>query len=143
MGSGRQSAGFSLIELLIVVAIVGVLASLALPAYIDYTKRARIVDALSLMGGAKASLVEYRLSRNAWPIDNVQAGLASAASIRGNSVLSVQVAGSAITAQISSIVDAGTRLVLQAKTEGDSVIWSCKPLAGTTVNPRYLPSECR
>jgi len=143
MGFGRPAAGFSLIELMIAVAIVGLLTSMALPAYIDYTKRARIVDALSLMEGAKASLVEYRLSRNAWPIGNSQAGLASAASIRGNSVLSVKVAGSAITAQISSIVDAGASLVLQAKIEGDSVSWSCKPLAGTTVNPRYLPAECR
>lgn len=137
--------GFTLIELMIVVAIIGILAAVALPAYQDYTKRARVSEALSLMSGAKASVTEYFSANNTWPADNATAGLATATSISGNSVKSVTVAGSTITAAVSSNVQTGGgNLVLQASSgTGGGVTWSCKAAVGTTVNAKYLPSECR
>ncbi len=69
--------GFTLIELMIVIAIIGILAAIALPAYQDYTKRSRVSEGLSLAGGAKSALTEYYASNNKWPSDNAEAGIAA------------------------------------------------------------------
>lgn len=83
--------GFTLIELMIVIAIIGILAAIALPAYQDYTKRSRVSEGLSLAGGAKSALTEYYASNNKWPSSNAEAGIAEPASIKGNAVKSVTV----------------------------------------------------
>ena len=136
--------GFTLIELMIVVAIIGILAAVALPAYQDYTKRARASEALSLMSGAKASVTEFYSSNNHFPTGNTSAGLASPASIAGGSVNSVGVNGSLITAHVKDNIETGSKvIVLKATPSAGGVTWSCKTAAGTTVNQKYLPSECR
>ncbi|WP_312527935.1 pilin [Comamonas sp.] len=140
----ETQAGFTLVELMIVVAIVGVLAAIALPSYQAYTIRARVSEALTLMAGAKASIMEYRLSNGIWPVDNATAGLAASSSINGGNISSVVVNGSLITATVrTTMVPGGGVVALQGAVVGDSVYWSCKASAGTTVNPLYLPSECR
>jgi len=138
--------GFTLIELMIVVAIIGILAAVALPAYQDYTKRARASEALSLMSGAKASVTEYYSTNNKWPDDNAAAGLAGATSIKGNGVVSVTVSGSLITAAVSSNIESGKAIALQGSSTGGGISWTCKASGNgnaTTVNPKFLPSECR
>ena len=136
--------GFTLIELMIVVAIIGILAAVALPAYQDYTKRARVSEALSLMSGAKASVTEYYSTNNVWPSNNASAGLAPAASISGGSVRSVTVDGSKITAVLRTNVEAGKKVILKGTSTVGGVTWSCKnAVSGTDVNSKFLPSECR
>lgn len=136
--------GFTLIELMIVVAIIGILAAVALPAYQDYTKRARVSEALSLMSGAKASVTEYYSTNNTWPGSNASAGLAPATSISGGSVLSVTVNGSKITAAVRSNIQSGAKVVLKGTATSGGVTWSCKnAVSGTDVNAKFLPSECR
>ena len=136
--------GFTLIELMIVVAIIGILAAVALPAYQDYTKRARVSEALSLMSGAKASVAEYYSTNNTWPSGNASAGLAAKASISGGSVSSVEVTGSKITAVLRTNVENGKKVVLKGTSTAGGVTWSCKAaVSGTDVNSKFLPSECR
>ncbi|MFG0612552.1 pilin [Delftia tsuruhatensis] len=139
-----MAKGFTLIELMIVLAIFGVLAAIALPNYQNYASRARVTEALNLMAGAKISVTEYRLSRNSWPSNNTDVGLAQPTSIKGSSVQSVQVNGSVITAIMRSLaVPGGGVVVLKGSNTGDSMTWRCNPSVGTTIQTIFLPSECR
>ncbi|ENV8412340.1 pilin, partial [Neisseria gonorrhoeae] len=90
--------GFTLIELMIVIAIVGILAAVALPAYQDYTARAQVSEAILLAEGQKSAVTEYYLNNGIWPKDNGDAGVASSSSIKGKYVKSVTVANGVVTA---------------------------------------------
>tara|TARA_R110000751_G_scaffold84763_1_gene169427 strand:- start:12281 stop:12712 length:432 start_codon:yes stop_codon:yes gene_type:complete len=139
----QMQKGFTLIELMIVVAIIGILAAIALPAYQDYTKRSHVSEGLSLASGAKTAITEYYSDKGTWPADNTAAGIALAASIQGNAVRSVTVATSTIEVLFNTKVEAGKKLVLKADANGGSVEWDCTPDSGTDVNPKFLPSTCR
>ncbi|HFB3345499.1 TPA: pilin, partial [Neisseria gonorrhoeae] len=95
--------GFTLIELMIVIAIVGILAAVALPAYQDYTARAQVSEAILLAEGQKSAVTEYYLNHGEWPANNTSAGVASSATdIKGKYVKSVTVAKGVVTAQMAS-----------------------------------------
>ncbi|ENS5712250.1 pilin, partial [Neisseria gonorrhoeae] len=121
--------GFTLIELMIVIAIVGILAAVALPAYQDYTARAQVSEAILLAEGQKSAVTEYYLNNGEWPKDNDSAGVASASKIIGKYVKQVEVKNGVVTAQMASsnvnkeIKD--KRLSLWAKREDGSVKWFC------------------
>lgn len=140
--------GFTLIELMIVVAIIGILAAIALPAYQDYTKRAHVSEGISLAGAAKLAVTEYYSDNNAWPTDNAAAGLADATKITGNAVRSVTVASNKITVAYNNKIDttADKTLIFEATvdaTKPGSVIWNCKDTATATLDPKYRPATCR
>ena len=132
--------GFTLIELMIVVAIIGILAAIALPAYQDYTKRTHVSEGLTLAGGAKASVTEYYSSQGNFPSNNSSAGLADKAAIKGNAVTSVEVASGKITITYNDKVTNNATLELSPTTGAGGVQWSCK---GGTVIAKYRPSNCR
>ncbi|EMT4182124.1 pilin, partial [Neisseria gonorrhoeae] len=89
--------GFTLIELMIVIAIVGILAAVALPAYQDYTARAQVSEAILLAEGQKSAVTEYYLNHGEWPENNSAAGVASASEIKGKYVESVTVEKGVVT----------------------------------------------
>ncbi|HGO8471190.1 TPA: pilin [Neisseria meningitidis] len=158
--------GFTLIELMIVIAIVGILAAVALPAYQDYTARAQVSEAILLAEGQKSAVTEYYLNHGKWPGGNSDAGVASSSEIKGKYVQSVEVKNGVVTAQMaSSGVNKeiqGKKLSLWAKRQDGSVKWFCgQPVtradnanaddavtaandnSNNGINTKHLPSTCR
>ncbi|HEZ1383014.1 TPA: pilin [Neisseria meningitidis] len=159
--------GFTLIELMIVIAIVGILAAVALPAYQDYTARAQVSEAILLAEGQKSAVTEYYLNHGEWPKNNTSAGVASTATdIKGKYVQSVEVKNGVVTAEMkSSGVNKeiqGRKLSLWAKRQDGSVKWFCgQPVtrnapttnddgvtadaaaANKKIDTKHLPSTCR
>ncbi len=137
----KTQSGFTLIELMIVVAIIGILAAIALPAYQDYTKRSNVTEGFSLAGGVKAAVAEYYSSEGAWPTSNGVAGLATSTDISGNAVTSVAVVNGLITVTYNSKVDATNNTIqLSPNASGGSIEWKC---SGGSVDNKYRPSRCR
>ena len=150
----KVQQGFTLIELMIVVAIIGILAAIAIPAYQDYTIRAQVSEGLSLAGAAKAAVTEFYQDQGDFPADNAEAGLEAADQISGKYVASVTVAGNTITVLYSSTAPQsansnidGADLLLQAVDNGGSIGWTC--LGGGSggdplnANAKWLPAACR
>ncbi|HEZ6589629.1 TPA: pilin [Neisseria meningitidis] len=159
--------GFTLIELMIVIAIVGILAAVALPAYQDYTARAQVSEAILLAEGQKSAVTEYYLNHGIWPSDNSAAGVASSSTIKGKYVKEVTVKNGVVTATMaSSGVNKeiqGKKLSLWAKRQDGSVKWFCgQPVTrtdnnaanddgvtaatdanGKQIDTKHLPSTCR
>lgn len=135
----RKQQGFTLIELMIVIAIIAILMSFAIPAYRDYTIRSKVGEGIQLAAAAKQAVTETYMSSNTWPNSNATAGLNSV--ISGEYTSSVTVGANGvitITYNANSGVSSGNIQLIPADSVG-SVEWDCT----STIADKYVPSECR
>ncbi|MGD8620168.1 MAG: pilin [Gammaproteobacteria bacterium] len=141
----KQQKGFTLIELMIVIAIIGILAAIAIPAYQDYTIRSKVSEGLNMAGAAKLAVAETFDSSGALKLSNTSYGLPLPASIAGTYVASISAVTSLVTITYRTIaagkVDAGDTVLLTANTSlPGSTQWTC---TSTAINARFLPANCR
>jgi type IV pilus assembly protein PilA len=146
-----KQKGFTLIELMIVVAIIGILAAIAIPAYQDYTVRSKVTEAVAGMSAAKTSVSEFYQSQGSMPANSTVAGftltitakyLANLAYSRSNLTIS-SIAGQ-ITGNLGGNTTAGQRVNLRAEGSNARVEWDCRPDPGSAKIPtKYLPADCR
>ena len=164
--------GFTLIELMIVVAIIGILAAIAIPAYQDYTIRAQVSEGLSLASDVKAGVAEYTAQTGDWPTDLIQAGMGSLATLddkSGRYVQQLDVSNGTIIVTYGRDANSkinGSVLTLQplVNTNGD-VVWMCgksiqpqntyvnsggaagggtdSDTGSTTLSDKHMPASCR
>ena len=136
--------GFTLIELMIVVAIIGILAAIAIPAYQRYTIRAQVAEGLNLTGPVKPAVVEFYNDNGAYPADNTIAGLSAPGEYTGKYVSSVSVSGDVISVLYGNEAHAqinGRAVTLSAVDNLGSVAWVCA--SDGTIADTYLPTACR
>jgi type IV pilus assembly protein PilA len=162
----KLQKGFTLIELMIVVAIIGILAAIAIPAYQDYTIRAQVSGGMNLAAAAKAAVAETFLNRGEAPADRLAAGMSDTATdTNGKYVESVEVEDGVITItyghEANSALDGQSLTLTPWLTPDDSVAWQCggAEQPGNTTSAmgaegdggslvtndllRYLPAACR
>ncbi|MGN6320185.1 MAG: pilin [Dyella sp.] len=137
--------GFTLIELMIVVAIIAILAAIAIPAYQNYLIRAQVSEGAVLADGLKTPMAEFYANTGKFPGQNVSAGIATAASVSGKYVSSTDVGTT--TGQITAVFNSttsntaihGKKFILSAVPSNGSIAWTCTK---SDVDPKYLPSSC-
>ena len=136
----NQQSGFTLIELMMVVAIIGILASIAIPQYGNYVARAQVAEGFSCAGPQKFAVAEYYQMNGSFPADNIEA---NADSCSGSFVESVSIGeeGSLIVTMGSgsSAAISGKTFSLSPEANGGSISWDCEAI---TIEERYLPSLC-
>lgn len=142
----RIQSGFTLVELMIVVAIIGVLASIAIPAYQDYTIRAQVSEGLNLASTAKNAISTFYTDRGVFPTNNTEAGIAAPDQIVGSYVDRVEITNGNVEVRYGNDAHAniaGQHLELVPGTAMPGTLqWTCQSV-GVEIEDKYLPSACR
>ena len=134
-----RQKGFTLIELMIVVAIVGILAAIAIPAYQDYTIRARVTEGLSLASSAKMAVSETAITNNELPSTQAMTGYVSPAATTNVSSIAIGANG-VITITYTQAAGNGTIIMTPALQTNGDVTWTC---TGGSLLTKYRPASCR
>lgn len=153
-----KSRGFTLIELMIVIAIIGILAAIAIPAYQNYTIRAQVTEGLTLAGGWKVAVAEFYSNNGTWPQQTdlqgttVSVGKYEQVTVNTGGVIHITYGGAAANVNLNNAV---LDLVPYTNDNGD-VLWQCglatppvSAVAATgsanssTISPHYLPTSCK
>ena len=140
----NDQQGFTLIELMIVVAIIGILTVIAMPTYQRYTIRAQVAEGLNLTAPFKTAVAEFYSANGAFPADNADAGLSAPGNFIGKYVNSVSVNGAVVSIQYGNdahVKISGQTVNLKAMSSGGSVNWTCE--SGGVITNIYLPSACQ
>lgn len=139
-----QESGFTLMELLIVLALIATISMIAIPLYSNYLQRAKITEGLTLAKGIQLEAELYYALNGDWPRENAHQalGLDKASDYRGNSVESIALEGNEITITYNDEVGAEggpARLILRAEAPGGTIRWRC---SGENIAEDHLPKEC-
>ena len=136
--------GFTLIELMIVVAIIGILAAVAIPSYQDYTARAQVTEAVSLTSGFKTGLAEYYADRGTIPTNLTAIGTTTSGKYVGSIVISSAASNKVPVTITATMKSSGVNAAIQSKTlnleSSDTLQWSC---SGGDLDSKYRPGTCK
>ena len=141
----KVQQGFTLIELMIVVAIIGILAAVAIPAYSDYTARAQVSEAVELLGGLKTPVSEFTADKGYAPNSNTLSSDLGA-TVAGKYVQTITSSGTTLPATFTAtmkpagVAAAVTGTTINLTLAADGKTWACAP---GTIGAKYLPAACR